>query len=337
MMASLTRRGVLAILAAGCVESLAACSSTATRNRVAATSSTPPTSVSSPSPSSPSATVTESASASSGAAATGYQPTGAVLQRISNSGILFDLQGKPGLSDVTGRHAVVVGDEPRPRMQVVVDAADTAWGALKKLVGALPSAPGLVLTPRTDGELQQWSGLTTLISDVWGVTIPGKTSSQLPYVILDCAAPGVTKPHLIDDDLLIKHVVTHELFHAYTLGSDTPVAPLWVVEGFAELAGQDAVALIPTSPPTTPVVPTDEQLRGKDAGDYYFIAWMLVSSLAGRFGTDSAMGFYKQLINSPGTSLEDASGKNFGFPWAKVVAQWKFGYADQLKFVTQGG
>lgn len=318
-----SRRELLGLVAAGAVTALGGCSAAAGHGSRSGAASTSNTSTASRS--------TSGTPMSSTTSASGYQPTGAVLQRISKSGLLFALQGADGISDHEVDGVIAVGDVPEDRVRVVAQLAKVGRDELLNLLGTLPSYDTLVLLPKSDTEFHDWSGTSPMLADVWGVTIPGANDRQLPFVVLDSSAPGVAQPTLIQDDQVLAHVIAHEMFHATTLESDIPVCPLWVTEGFAELAGQRALLLVPTAPPATPVVPTDEQLRGSRASDYYFLAWTIADHMARTYGDRAAIRFYRDQIDHPGTSLDVSCRSAFGVQFTTVAAAWRAAYPARVK------
>lgn len=118
-------------------------------------------------------------------------------------------------------------------------------------------------------------------------------------------------------------MIQHEVFHALTLSASSETLPLWFVEGFADVAGYRGVHR--TDPPVSPLhLPSDQQMTGADAAQQYQRAYLFVTYLIRRFGSQRVLALYLAAVAQPGAEQVAARiSTDQGHPLAALVVVWQ--------------
>lgn len=225
-----------------------------------------------------------------------------------------------------GRHVVVAGDVDDPLLYQMALIGDLAVDEVERLDGRTFDGQLLILAPATRSEYVAWGG--DGYEDTLGVTRAPTWDGDHSVVTLDMAQRGFTQETLADDGDLLRHVIAHETFHALTL----PVggirrAPLWLVEGFAEVAANDMRMVPYTRVPRRASLPTTKDFHS-EPGAAYFLAWQFASFVVHREGRRRAMRFYfADVSRHHGSSMDRLSKEYLGaaLPW--LVRRWELVYA----------
>lgn len=224
-----------------------------------------------------------------------------------------------GAKLAVARHVVVAGDvDPFDLSQMAVEG-DIAVDAVDRIDGRSFRGRVLILAPATESDYRAWAGRGH--SDDWGITPRTPWHGGSTWIILHLSASGLSAATLDADPHLLRDVITHEMFHALTLTHGSR-APLWLTEGFAEVAGQK---LGPPHLPKRVALPTDAQVDGHPLG--YFLAWQFAAFLNHRVGHARAMRFYLAAVAPHRQAAINAlSKRDLGASLPSLVRSWKKAY-----------
>lgn len=248
----------------------------------------------------------------------------AVRAVLDHSGLEPVLEGDGALLAI-GQHVVVAGDVDSHDLYEMALEGDLAVNEIDRLDGRTFNGRVLILAPATQSEYDSWGGAGH--GDAWGITHTPGWKGGHNWIALDLAQRGILAATLKDDSNLLRHVVTHELFHALTLpGGSHADAPLWLVEGFAEVAAQQVRALGPATPPARITLPTNRDFGS--TSDSYFQAWQFAAYLVRHEGRARAMRFYFRAVASHDrTTLGALSRRCLGSSLAALERRWEHAYA----------
>jgi len=221
-----------------------------------------------------------------------------------------------------GRHVVVAGDVDATDLHQIALLGDLAVDAVDRMDRRSFAGKLLILAPATESDFRAWDG--TGYADAWGVTKVMPWHGGPTWVTLHLSAPGISAATLDDDRLLLRRVITHEVFHALTL-SPTSRAPKWLTEGFAELAGP---TLGPHVVPEHASLPSDAQVHHDPLG--YFWAWQFASFLTQHAGRARSMRFYLAAVAPHWHATMNALSRRYlGASLSSLVHSWQHAYRAQ--------
>lgn len=223
-----------------------------------------------------------------------------------------------------GRHVVVAGDVDPSDLSAMADVGDDAVDEVDNMTGHSGYGRVLILAPATEAEYEAWGGAG--YTDAWGVTRVLAWRGAQTWITLNLAAGGLDAGTLKADQPLLVHVIDHEMFHALTLKpGGQGQAPLWLTEGFAEVAGQMQATVWPRTPPRRATLPTDTQVHKDTYG--YFLAWQFVAFVEGRVGPARAMRFYFAAVSPQRDSTLNALSRRYlGASLARLTSNWQHAY-----------
>lgn len=240
------------------------------------------------------------------------KPAADPFQRARQSGLDDDLG--PGMVSRTTGAAMVVASANTPVPDGVVTASDKASSAVRALDPHAAKNPLFVVVPRDAAQFEKITG--EKVSSQLANTVTG--GDRLPYVVL---APWTVKNA---DSTTTKETLAHEAFHALTLEKLATHRPLWLLEGWAEYVGQRAVPQAPHKrTDITPHLPSDEELRGVNAADAYYVAFTFARYLRDTYGHDAVMAFYTEAVTTD-AAIEVLARTHFHHD----LTQLESGYAD---------
>lgn len=234
------------------------------------------------------------------------------LERTRQSDLEVDLG--PGMTSRAAGGAMIVASSKTPIPRGVVAAGSSAATAVRSLDPQAAKNPLLIVVPRDAAQFERITG--EKVASQLANTVTG--GDRLPYVVL---APWTVENA---DSLTTKETLAHEAFHALTLEKLAAKRPLWLLEGWAEYVGQRTVPQAPHKrDDITPHVPSDEELRGENAADAYYVAFTFARYLRDTYGHDAVMAFYTEAVTTT-ASTESLARRHFGHG----VTQLETGYAD---------
>lgn len=247
----------------------------------------------------------------------------AVQAVLDHTGLEPVVEGT-GAKLAVGRHVLVAGDVDSADLAALAHVGDGAVDEVDKLTGQRLQGRVLILAPATEPEYQTWGG--SGYTDAWGVTRVVARRGAQTWITLNLAAGGLDAATLKADQPLLVHVIDHEMFHALTLKpGGQGQAPLWLTEGFAEVAGQQQAVVWPRTPPRRATVPTNAQVHTDTYG--YFLAWQFVAFVERRVGQARAMRFYVAAVSPERHSTLNALSKRYlGASLARLTSDWKHAY-----------
>jgi hypothetical protein len=211
--------------------------------------------------------------------------------------------------------------------------ADLVTHALKEVRRILPDwqGPLVVEVPHTKGQLdaalQSQPGEYDNIAAVT-TTADGSLATDTPVrVFVNPTVFGKLKPRGA------QVVISHEATHVAT-GATFTSMPTWLLEGFADFVALDGAG-VPVDVAAGQILdrirkdglprrlPTSEDLdpTANGLGATYEEAWLACRFLAGEYGTDRLVRFYRKV--SDGASAQEAFRSELGTTQPKFVAQWR--------------
>lgn len=243
----------------------------------------------------------------------------AVLDRTGLESVVESTRAKLAV----GRHVVVVGDVGSPDLYQMALIGDLAVDEVDRIDGRHFGGRVLILAPATQDEYRAWGGAG--YTDAWGITKVPPQKDGSTWITLDLSKPGLTAATMEDDHTLLKEVIAHEMFHALTLKPGGRArAPLWLIEGFAEVAGERMSRLAARTPPRRATLPTDTQIEQDPYG--YYMAGQIAAYIEQRSGR-RAMRFYFAAVSPHrrGT-LNEISERYLDISVQDLVRLWKRAY-----------
>ena len=238
-------------------------------------------------------------SASNPTSSSTTSPATTPAARMAQSGIAEKVgatprtQSKGGAMIVAGAHAVIPSG--------IVTASERAVSAVRGLDRHASANPLLVVVPRDDADFKKYTG-TEPGSQLASTVTRGGT---LPFVVV---APWTVR-HA--NDVTARETLAHEAFHALTLEKLRETRPLWLLEGWAEYVGQK---LVPQAPhkrtDIRPHLPSDEELRGANAAEAYYVAFTFARFLRETYGNGAVMAFYTDAVTTT-TDIETLAQRHF--------------------------
>lgn len=214
-----------------------------------------------------------------------------------------DVDAKVGADPhtVTRGDAMIVASSATSIPAGIVAAGEQAAAAVRELDRHASANPLLVVVPRDENEYTEYTGVKPGNQLASTVTRTG----TLPYVVV---APWTVR-HA--NDVTARETLAHEAFHALTLETMPQSRPLWLLEGWAEYVGQK---LVPQAPhkrtDIRPHLPSDEELRGANAADAYYVAFTFARFLRDTYGNDAVMAFYTDAVTTT-TGMETLAQRHF--------------------------
>jgi hypothetical protein len=229
-----------------------------------------------------------------------------------------------GAKLAVGDHVLVAGDAPDSVLTEIAVVGDRAVAEVDRLDGRTVNGRVLILAPATRSEYETWTAGDNF--DDWGVTGFAAWKGGHSWITLALAQPGLYADTLMDDRQLLEHVIAHEMFHALTTPSGRGRAPLWLTEGFAEMAGQKMSKIADGSPPRRASLPTADQFQPNTPA--YFLAWQFALYLVNHQGREPAMRFYFAAVSKHRHSTLHALSKRYlKAPLPALVRRWEHDYA----------
>lgn len=236
-----------------------------------------------------------------------------------------------GSLDVTRQGERVVarvdGGSSEPKLQQMLTRA---MSDVRRVYGK-PHASAFVVIPHSaeqggdilgesPGRLSRLAAMTT--------TLDGSGSSSAPEAVV--VNPDVFTPL---DTRAAQVVLSHEVTHEVT-DATTAVAPLWVVEGYADYVALSRDSLDPTrsasqilkrvredGPPRT--LPDDERFASASSrlGATYEGTWMFFRMLGETYDDTTITQFYRRVLS--GQATEVVASDVFGVSLEQLTAQWR--------------
>ena len=149
-------------------------------------------------------------------------------------------------------------------------------------------------------------------------------------IVVDAAAAAALAP------LARRVVLRHEATHIAARAATDDAAPLWLVEGFAELVGYAGSGLAPAAiaPGLAAAVragalptelPADAEFRGPDFALAYQRSWSLATLLAARLGVPGLVALYQRVAGRPADPavLDSELHAALGLDRAGLVDAWR--------------
>lgn len=242
---------------------------------------------------------------------------------LDKSGMEPELKAA-GARLAVGQHVVVAGDVGETALSEMAHIGDTAVAEVDDLDGQTFHGHVLILAPQTQSDFASWGGAG--YDDVYGLTRPPSWKGAPSVITLDLANAGLGAVTVEADGNLLRHVIAHEMFHALTLPVGGGKAPLWLTEGFAEVAGERMRDIPHPEVTWKAAFPTDAHFD-TDPQDAYFLAWQLAAYLQHHDGPARAMRFYFAALSPHRhASLNALSRRDLGAPLKALVRRWKHTY-----------
>lgn len=253
-----------------------------------------------------------------------------VRERLQASGVYELVAGTPELTWKTLKNVVVVGNSST-WVNDVARAAERRVAPLSALDGVPVKSSYLFLVPGNDATAKKWDSGDMTTRDFDGVTIPGFRETDPSYIVVMAQHTYDDGSSIASDPDYLDSLVQHEMFHASTLvdgagGGDTPE---WVIEGYAEWAGQNVTSVKPRKAPPARLPSDDEVIDDSDYG--YFRAFMFVRYLVQTYGKDKALTFYRAAIDPDQEDVPGAFKATFGVPFATAEAAWKAQFTREFR------
>jgi hypothetical protein len=247
---------------------------------------------------------------------------GAVRALLDHTG-LEPVVESTGAKLAVGEHVVVAGDIDSTDLQQLALGGDVTVDAVDRIDGHGFGGRVLILAPATESDYRAWGGAK--YPHLPGFTRVTPLHGGSTWITLNLAQRGPAGLSLQDDRGLLRHTIAHELFHALTLEPGFK-APLWLLEGFAEVAGSQFAALGPRHLPRTVSLPKDTQVNRRPALGYY-LAWQFAAFLNHHVGQARAMRFYLAAVapHRHGT-MNALSRRYLGTPLPGLVRSWEKAY-----------
>ncbi|MFC6714780.1 hypothetical protein [Branchiibius cervicis] len=250
-------------------------------------------------------------------------PQALATARLARSGLspaAAPVPGATGVSTAVNSAAVVVGTVPASAVNTLATLAMSYTPTLAQLCSIpAPRESTLILAPATAAEYDRWTN-QSLNPEERGVT-----------VVVEHVAPWIAlKPALTTAEQ--QNVLAHEMLHALTL---TPQAratqPLWLTEGFAQLAATDvtSVQALSAKPPPAAHLPSNAQFVA-DSGTSYVLAFLFAVFLQIR-RKDAVSAFYTPAVTSNPADLNALARRVFGADIAGLTRQWQTSYSAELR------
>lgn len=253
-----------------------------------------------------------------------------VRQRLNASGVYELVAATPELTWKTLDHVVVVGNSPT-WVADVAEAAERRVAPLAQLTAQPVKDSYLFLVPANDETARDWDAGDGSTRDFDGVTIPGFRDTDPSYIVIMAQHTYDDGTSIASDPAYIDALVQHEMFHASTLtdGAGSGDTPEWVIEGYAEWAGQDVTSVKPSKAPPARLPSDDEVLDDKDYG--YFRSFMFVRYLVQTYGRAKALAFYRAAVVPDQEDVPGAFRLTFGVPLATAVTAWSAQFTRQFR------
>lgn len=253
-----------------------------------------------------------------------------VRQRLDASGVYELVAETPGLTWKTLNNVVVVGNSPT-WVADVARAAERQVAPLAALTGQPVKGSYLFLVPANDATAKEWDSGDISTRDFDGVTIPGFRDVDPSYIVVMAQHTYDDGSSIVADHDYIDALVQHEMFHASTLvdgagGGDTPE---WIIEGYAEWAGQSVTSVKPRKAPPARLPSDDEVIDDSNHG--YFRAFMFVNYLVHTYGKAKALAFFRAAIGPEQEDVPTAFQATFGTSLATATAAWQAQFTRQFR------
>lgn len=263
--------------------------------------------------------VSPSPARSSSAAVAPTHVATTVSERIAQSHLEAKLGPNPA-ERVSGG-AMVVAPAGTATPDGLVDASREAVQDVRHLDPKASSNPLLVVGADSDAEFKRLVGRPPGDDELATTKTNGAT--VLPFVVL---APRTKKK---PDAPLTRETVVHEAFHALTLEHLAVKRERWLIEGWAEYIGQQAIPVAERKRDDVRAhLPSDGELlgeNGQDADAAYYAAWSFARYLRGTYGNDAVMSFYDDAVTSL-ISLDALAQTHFHHTIAQLEAGYQAWY-----------
>ncbi|MCW2631139.1 MAG: hypothetical protein JWR88_101 [Pseudonocardia sp.] len=208
-----------------------------------------------------------------------------------------------------------------------VEAVTTAWGsAWSQRLGVLvPAGPAerAVLVGGVSPEPLAATAVADHVDRAAGTALGQR-------IVVDASAATTLTP------LARRVVLRHEATHVATRAATDDAAPLWLMEGYAELVGYAGSGLAPAmiAPALAAAVragtlptelPADVEFRGAGFALAYQRSWSLVTLLAARLGAAGLAALYRRLAGRPTdlAVLDTELRATLGVDRAGLVDAWR--------------
>lgn len=266
----------------------------------------------------------------------------------------YDTLGAPswrGLWDfgpvvaLTTPHGVLLAHPDREEsLPGLAQAVESAVAAVAAAWGPTTPTQVLVLLPDSTAELQAVGTVMISLDRLAAVAVAGS---------VDYAAGTATGQRvLLNPDSLVQMgaratlaLLTHEITHIAARTATRPSTPMWLVEGFADVVGFDAVGAGPADGAVSlqaqiragdvPAdLPTDAAFLagGPGLGGVYAQAWLACRLLSTQLGLPNLVAVYRAVAGSdaPMTVLRDQLSERLGLTYEQFVAAWQASLSAEL-------